>query len=117
MLRWLASKASARGIPAVLVSHDKDLYQLVDTQTTIYNPLKGLYLDEQGVLDTFGVRPDQVVDVLALWGDSSDNIPGVVGIGEKTAKALIQEYGNLDSLLERLPSVKNPRVGARERSE
>ena len=67
-------------------------------------------IDEAGVKEVFGVEAGAVVDVLALWGDPSDNIPGVPGIGEKTAKSLIREFGSLDGLLARLDEVKNPRI-------
>ncbi len=110
LLGSLARKASGTSVHAVLVSHDKDLFQLVDANTSIFNPAKELYLDEKTVKENFGVRPDQVVDVLALWGDPSDHIPGVAGVGEKTAKALIVEYGSLENLLEKLEGLKNPRL-------
>jgi len=102
VLGTLASKAEARNIPSVLVSTDKDLLQLVGPSTTVYNPVKEVYLDESAVRELFGVSPSQVVDVLALWGDPSDNIPGVPGIGEKTAKDLIRRYGSIENLLENL---------------
>ncbi len=113
LLGSLAFQAPSRGVHAVLVSHDKDLYQLVNSGTSIYHLMKENYLDEKAVKETFGVRPDQVVDVLALWGDSSDNVPGVTGIGEKTAKALIIEYDSLDNLLANLSHLKNPRTRER----
>lgn len=113
LLGSLARKAAGEHVHTVLVSHDKDMFQLVDADTSIFNPAKELYLDEKTVKEDFGVRPDQVVDVLALWGDSSDNIPGVAGVGEKTAKALMEEYGSLENLLENLERLKNPRVRSR----
>ncbi len=113
ILGTLASKLKAPDVHPVIVSHDKDLYQMVDAQISVFNPVKGVFLDEQAVLDAFGVRPDQMVDVLALWGDSTDNIPGVPGVGEKTAKALVQKYGGLDNLMENLAEIPNPRVRSR----
>ncbi len=113
ILGSLARKPMPRNVHAVLMSQDKDLYQLVNPSTSIFNPMKDQYLDEKAVKDIFGVRPDQVVGVLALWGDSSDNVPGVAGIGEKTAKALINQYDSLDNLLENLSHLKNPRVRTR----
>ncbi|OGD24445.1 MAG: DNA polymerase I, partial [Candidatus Aminicenantes bacterium RBG_13_59_9] len=110
VLGSLARKASERRIPAVIVSTDKDLLQLVDECTTVYNPAKEFYLDEAKVQEVFGVAPAQVIDVLSLWGDPSDNVPGVPGIGEKTSKELIRRFGSLENLLRSLAEVKNPRL-------
>jgi DNA polymerase-1 len=110
VLGSLARKAGKLRVPSVIVSTDKDLLQLVDAQTTVYNPAKEVYLDEAKVKEVFGVAPSQVVDVLSLWGDPSDNVPGVPGIGEKTSKALISQFGSLENLLSRLEEVKNPRL-------
>ncbi len=108
VLGSLAQKASSKKIPTVLVSTDKDLFQLVNESTTVYNPVKEIYLDEKAVEEYFGVHPSQVIDVLALWGDPSDNIPGVPGIGEKTSKALIQEFHTIENLLEKLDKLPKP---------
>jgi DNA polymerase-1 len=110
VLGSLAVQAAGRKIPAVVVSTDKDLLQLVNDYVSVYNPSKELWLDEPGVKVFFGVSPSQVVDVLSLWGDPSDNVPGVPGIGEKTSKALVLEFGSLDNLLQNLSKVKNPRI-------
>jgi DNA polymerase-1 len=110
VLASLARLASSRGVPSVIVTTDKDLLQVVDAKTVVFNPVKEIYLDAKGVKDVFGVKPDQVVDVLSLWGDPSDNVPGVPGIGEKTSKSLIDEFGSLDNLLRNIGRVKNPRV-------
>ena len=110
VLGSLARKAGDRRIPAVIVSTDKDLLQLVDEYTTIYNPAKEFYLDKAKVEEVFGVAPAQVIDVLSLWGDPSDNVPGVPGIGEKTSKELIRRFGSLENLLRSLAEVKNPRL-------
>jgi len=110
VLGSLARKAGRLRVPSVIVTTDKDLLQLVDAQTTVYNPAKEVYLDEAKVKEVFGVAPSQVIDVLSLWGDPSDNVPGVPGIGEKTSKALISQFGSLENLLSRLEEVKNPRV-------
>ncbi len=113
VLATLAAKAATRGLRTIIVTTDKDLLQVVDRTTSVWNPSKETTVDEPGVEASFGVGAGQVVDVLALWGDPSDNVPGVPGIGEKTAKSLIKEFGSLDSLLERLDQVKNPRVRER----
>jgi DNA polymerase-1 len=110
VLGSLALKAGEKKIPAVIVSTDKDLLQLVDESTAVFNPAKEVYLDEAKVKEVFGVAPSQVIDVLSLWGDPSDNVPGVPGIGEKTSKQLINQFGSLESLLHRLSEVKNPRL-------
>ena len=102
VLGSLAQKASKHEIHSIIVTTDKDLLQLVNKSITIFNPVKDVYLDEKKVKEDFGVAPSQVVDVLALWGDQSDNIPGVPGIGEKTSKALINRFGTLKNMLENL---------------
>ena len=112
VLGTLAVRAGAHRIKTVLVSTDKDLFQLVDETTSVYNPAKEILLDETKVEEFFGVKPSQVVDVLSLWGDPTDNIPGVPGVGEKTAKSLIQEFGSLEALLRNTEKIKNPRVRA-----
>jgi DNA polymerase-1 len=112
----LARKASDAGFEVALVTGDKDFYQLVDgIRIKVYNPKDdGTWYDPDGVLTKFGVRPDQVVDVLALMGDSIDNVKGVPGIGEKGACTLIQTFGSLDALLEKAPDLgpKLKRYGA-----
>lgn len=96
----LARMALKDKMETVIATADKDLFQLVEPGVRIlYSKEEGLLLDEAGVTERFGVHPDQVVDVLALWGDAGDNIPGVPGIGEKGAKALISRYGSLDEVL------------------
>ncbi len=105
VLGTLAKKAAAAGYEVVLVSADKDLMQLVGPGVFLYHTGRDKLYDEAGVCEDFGVPPSKVVDVLALMGDASDNVPGVPGIGEKGAKGLIQEYGSLDALLERAQEV------------
>ncbi len=106
----LAARAEAKGLRTVVVTTDKDLLQIVDAATSVWNPSKEKMIDPAGVRDFFGVGAGAVVDVLALWGDPTDNIPGVPGIGEKTAKSLIEQFGSVDGLLARLDQVKNPRI-------
>jgi DNA polymerase-1 len=105
VLGSLAKKAAEEKIHSILVSTDKDLYQLVDESTTLYNPAKEIHMDAHAVKEHFGVSPSQVIDVLALWGDPSDNVPGVPGIGEKTSKALIHQFHNLENLLKNVSQV------------
>ena len=106
----IAVVAKEAGFRAEICSADKDLFQLVkDPDVAVFHPVKDVLLDEAGVLDFFGVKPSQVIDVLALMGDSSDNIPGVKGVGEKTAKELIGTFGSLDAIYARLDEVKGKR--------
>lgn len=109
ILGSLTRHASAQNIPSVIVTHDKDLLQLVNQLTTVYDPVKEIYLNKNKVKEYFGVFPSQVIDVLALWGDPTDNVPGVPGIGEKTSKALITQFGSLQNLLKNLSQINNPR--------
>ena len=94
-----ARTAVGQGMQVVIVSSDKDLMQLVGPDIQLYDPLKNIFIDTEKVKEKFGVGPHQVIDVQALAGDTSDNIPGVPGIGVKTAAALIEEFGDLETLL------------------
>jgi DNA polymerase-1 len=106
----LATKAVAQGFEVAIVTGDKDFYQLVHDGIKVYNPKdEGTWCDAAGVKEKFGVTPGQVVDVLALMGDSIDNIKGVPGIGEKGARDLIATYGSLEELLAHAPEVSNKR--------
>ncbi len=109
LIGTLADRGQRAGFQVVIVATDKDLLQLVRDGILVYNPVKDEFLDGEGVERVFGVRPGQVRDVLALWGDDSDNIPGVPGIGEKGAKALIREFGDLDTVLEAAATIKDRR--------
>lgn len=95
----LARKAEREGLEVVIVTIDKDLFQLVTDRVAVLDTRNGTHFDPGKVEEKFGVPPDRVVDVLSLVGDSSDNIPGAPGIGEKGARGLIKEYGSLDELL------------------
>lgn len=106
LIATYAKQASAKGLKAKIVSSDKDLMQLVDDHIFIFDPMKNKIIDEKGVFEKFGVKPNRVIDVQALAGDTSDNIPGVPGIGIKTAAQLINEYGSLDELLNRAEEIK-----------
>jgi DNA polymerase-1 len=106
----LAMQAKAAGYDVAIVTGDKDFFQLVGDGVRVFNPRdEGTWYDEAGVVVKFGVRPDQVVDVLALMGDSVDNIKGVPGIGEKGARELISTHGTLDALLEAAPTIQQKR--------
>ncbi|TAJ71412.1 MAG: DNA polymerase I [Phenylobacterium sp.] len=101
-----ACKVRDLGGEVVIVSSDKDLMQLVDERVTMLDTMKNLKIGIEQVAEKFGVTPDKVVDVQALCGDSVDNVPGAPGIGIKTASALINEYGDLDTLLARAGEIK-----------
>jgi len=102
VLGTLALKARAAGLEVVIVTSDKDLYQLVREGVRVLNLAKDeRILDEDGVREIFGAPPERVVDVLALMGDAVDNVPGVPGVGEKTAKALVGRYGRVSTVLSR----------------
>jgi DNA polymerase-1 len=110
VLATLARRAVEAGLDAVIVTGDKDFFQLVDDHVLVYNPRDdGTWFDAEGVREKFGVRPDQVVDVLALMGDAIDNVKGVPGIGEKGARDLIATHGSLDALLEAAPTLTQKR--------
>ena len=114
----LALRAAASGLQAVIVSGDKDFYQLIGPGIALLNPGRGgqaaveeQWVDQSNADERLGVPPERVVDFLALVGDSSDNIPGVKGIGDKTASQLLQTYGDLDTILASAASIpgKRPR--------
>src|SRR5690349_20280336 len=106
----LATRAVEQGFEVAIVTGDKDFFQLVHDGIKVYNPRDdGTWFDASGVKEKFGVAPEQVVDVLALMGDSIDNIKGVPGIGEKGARDLIAKYGDLETLLAHAGEVANKR--------
>ncbi len=104
-----ACQARNAGGRVTIVSSDKDLMQLVGDGVEMLDPMKNKRIDRDGVIEKFGVGPERVVDVQALAGDSVDNVPGAPGIGIKTAALLINEYGDLDTLLERAGEIKQPK--------
>ena len=111
----LSKKFASEGVEIYLVSGDKDLYQLVGPSVKFYNLRttgreEAEVLDEEGVEERFGVPPDKVVDVLALMGDASDNIPGVPKVGEKTAVQLVREFGSLEQVMRRSGDIKKEAI-------
>ncbi|WP_094751471.1 DNA polymerase I [Psychromonas sp. CD1] len=98
----LAKQASEQGIKTLISTGDKDMAQLVDEHTLLINTMTNTVLDRQGVQEKFGVPPELIIDYLALMGDTADNIPGVRGVGEKTAVAMIQGIGSMDLIYENL---------------
>ncbi|WP_343561206.1 DNA polymerase I [Kiloniella sp. b19] len=109
LIATYARQAREQGIEVTIVSSDKDLMQLLDDGIAMLDPMKNIPIGLPEVEKKFGVTPDKVVDVQALAGDSSDNVPGVPGIGVKTAAQLILEYGSLEALLERAGEIKQPK--------
>src|SRR5204862_6764913 len=106
----LAIRGTAEGHPVAIVTGDKDFFQLVNDDIRVFNPRdEGTWYDAAGVKEKFGVLPEQVVDVLALMGDSIDNIKGVPGVGEKGARDLIAKYGTLEELLAHAGEITNKR--------
>jgi len=109
IIATLAVQARAAGGRCTIISSDKDLMQLVGGGVEMFDAMKNNTIDRDGVHAKFGVYPERVVDVQALAGDSVDNVPGAPGIGIKTAALLINEYGDLDALLERAGEIKQPK--------
>jgi len=109
LIATYARQAAAQGAEVTIVSSDKDLMQLVSDKISLWDPMKSRTLSFDQVMEKFGVSPEKVIDVQALAGDSSDNVPGVPGIGVKTAAQLINEYGSLEELLVRAEEIKQPK--------
>ena len=109
IIATLAVQARAAGGRCTIISSDKDLMQLVGDGVEMLDAMKNKTIDRDGVFEKFGVYPERVVDVQALAGDSVDNVPGAPGIGIKTAALLINEFGDLDALLERAEEIKQPK--------
>jgi len=112
LLATYAKKIVSAGAKVTVISSDKDLMQLVSEKIRLYDPMKNKVLGEKEVFEKFGVKPNQVIDVQSLAGDSSDNIPGVPGIGIKTAAELINKYKTLDVLLKNIKEI--PQTKRRE---
>jgi DNA polymerase-1 len=112
LIATLARKLEREGMETVIVSGDKDLMQLVSSRVSMYDPMKDKTFQVPEVKERFGVSPDKVVEVMGLMGDTSDNIPGVPGIGPKIAGQLIEEFGSIEELLKKVDRVKNARVRA-----
>ncbi|MEM9469799.1 MAG: DNA polymerase I [Pseudomonadota bacterium] len=106
LIATYARQAANENINVKIISSDKDLMQLVNDKIQMLDPMKNIVVDEDGVMEKFGVTPDKVVDVQALAGDTADNVPGVPGIGIKTAAQLINEFGDLETLLDKAETIK-----------
>jgi len=108
----LAKRAKVAGFSTTIVSSDKDMLQLVDKSTQVFSPYKdeGTLYDEKKVIERYGIKPSAIPDIIALMGDNVDNIPGVKGIGEKTAVSLIKEFGSVENLMKNLDTLKKEKL-------
>jgi len=105
IIATLARQAEQDGVPVVIVTGDKDLCQLVSPSITLLDTMKNTVSDTRAVTEKYGVGPDRIVDIFSLTGDSSDNVPGVPGIGPKSAASLLQEFGSLDGVYGNLDKI------------
>lgn len=110
LIGTLACQAERAGYDVAIVTGDKDMFQLLSPHIRIYDPVKNKWFGEAECRERFGVEPARVVEVMGLMGDSTDNIPGVRGIGEKTAIKLIAQFGTIDEMLRRIEEVTPPRI-------
>jgi DNA polymerase I len=112
LIGTLAHQAEQAGFDVVIVTGDKDMFQLLTPHVRIYDPVKDKWLGEAECRERFGVEPARVVEIMGLMGDATDNIPGVKGIGEKTAMKLIAQFGTIEEVLRRVEEVTPPRIKA-----
>ena len=110
LIGTLAHKAERAGYDVVIVTGDKDMFQLLTPHVRIYDPVKDKWFGEAECLERFGVEPARVVEIMGLMGDATDNIPGVKGIGEKTAMKLIAQFGTIEGVLQRVDDITPPRI-------
>ncbi len=107
----IVTYAKKNNLKVKIVSHDKDLYQLIeDDKVIMYDPIKKIEINEAKCAEKFGVNSNHIVDYLAIVGDAADNIPGVKGIGAKGAKTIIDEFGSLENIYENIENIRNPRT-------
>ena len=110
IIATLAHNATEEGANVTIFSSDKDLMQLVSESIKMYDPIRNIFIDIERVKEKFGVTPDKVIDVQALIGDKVDNVPGVPGIGVKTASSLISEFRDVENLIEKYELIKKDRI-------
>lgn len=107
----LARQATEKQLPVLISTGDKDMAQLVSDHVTLIDTMKDVKTDREGVIEKFGVPPELIIDYLALMGDKVDNIPGMAGVGEKTAQALLQGIGSIDQIAANLDKVAAASAG------
>ena len=112
MVASIANDAKQKGLEVRIVSHDKDLYQLIDDANSVYlfDPTKKVIINEEKCIEKYGVKPSQFTDYQSLLGDTADNIPGVKGVGAKTAESLIKEFGTLENIYANIDNIEKKRV-------
>jgi DNA polymerase-1 len=110
ILATIARRGEKEGFDVTIVTGDKDIFQIVGPNIRTYDTMKDRVYEEKDVMEKLGVGPDKVVEVMGLMGDAIDNIPGVPGIGEKTAVELIKEFGSIENLLKNLENIKKPKL-------
>lgn len=110
LLGTIAKRAASEGIDVFIVTGDKDMLQLVNNRVKVYDPMKDKVLDEEFVKEKFGVGPERITEFMALAGDAVDNIPGIKGVGEKTAKELLSEFESLDDLLNNTSRIRKDKL-------
>jgi DNA polymerase-1 len=106
----LARKGQEKGFRVVIVTGDKDFRQLISPYISLWDTMKDRVTDYESFKEEYGVEPEQIIDLMGLSGDSSDNVPGVRGVGEKTALGLIKEFGSLEAVFEHLPEIKKEKL-------
>lgn len=112
ILGTIAEKAASEGMDVFIVTGDKDMLQLINDKVKVYDPMKDRVFDEEFVREKFGIGPERITEFMALTGDSADNIPGIKGIGEKTARELLTEFKSLEDLLENTDRIKKEKLRA-----
>ena len=110
IIATLAKNATEEGAIVTIFSSDKDLMQLVSEDIKMYDPIRNIFIDSDRVREKFGVSPDKVIDVQALIGDKVDNIPGVPGVGVKTASSLISEFKTVENLVEKYETIDKDQI-------
>ncbi|MFY9081190.1 5'-3' exonuclease H3TH domain-containing protein, partial [Aliarcobacter butzleri] len=112
MVASIANDAKQKGLEVRIVSHDKDLYQLIDDANSVYlfDPTKKVIINEEKCIEKYGVKPFQFTDYQSLLGDTADNIPGVKGVGAKTAESLIKEFGTLENIYANIDNIEKKRT-------
>ncbi len=110
ILASISKKEALKGTEVYILTGDKDMLQVIDSNIRIYDPMKNVEYDSEYVRKRFGITPDKIPDIMALTGDSVDNIPGIKGIGEKTAKELIQRYSSTEGLIRNIHQIENERI-------